>query len=239
MGLGSFLSPGGRAVYPKTMRAGAPLLVGLTLLLTGCGTAAGPQGPHAYTTVRTDESALHVVQASSHSASAPLFRAFVRRLTVWTRPDGRVVLTRHCREMPVDCRSRLRVFAAMMHDVAKRHQLDPFLLGALAFHESGLNPGAVGPLGTAGLIQLHPRGVGRGERFVHDEAFRNACLGRIDACQEPLLERGAAHIAASITTCGNLRKALGRFGTGRCTDRGRYIGRVLAERERLRSLADR
>ena len=140
--------------------------------------------------------------------------------------------------MPIDCRTRLRVFAAMMHDTAKRHRLDPFLLGALAFHESGLNPAAVGPLGTAGLIQLHPRGVGRDERFVQDEAFRNECLDRVDACQGPVLEKGAAAIATSITACGSLRQALGRYGTGRCTGRGRYIGRVLAERERLRSLAE-
>lgn len=166
-----------------------------------------------------------------------LARAFEERLTVSRRRDGTPVLARRCREGPVDCRARLLVFAAMIRETAARHDVDPFLIAALAIRESGLDPSALGRRNEAGIVQLHPRGAGRDMRYVQDAAYRDRCQTRIDACQGPVLERGVSTLATAIEECGGLIAGLGAYATGHCTRRARHPRRVLQERDRLRRLA--
>ncbi len=167
-----------------------------------------------------------------------LSQALTARLTVWTRANGSPVLSRRCREGPVDCEARLRAFAALFVSSARRYDLDPFLLAALAVRESGLDPAALGRRNEAGLVQLHPRGAGRDVRFVQDAAYRERCQAELDACQGPVLDRGAAYLAEGIHACGSLVAGLGRFASGHCTERGVHPRRVLAERDQLRSLVE-
>lgn len=174
--------------------------------------------------------------APTDPEAAALAEAFVARLTVWTRADGTRVLSRRCREGPVDCRARLAAFAGLIVEVARRHELDPLLLAALAMHESGLNPAALGRRREAGIVQLHPRGAGRDVRYVQDAAYRERCQSEVDACQEPVLERGATTLARTIEECGSLVSGLGAYASGHCTERGVHPGRVIAERARLRAL---
>ncbi|MCA9604933.1 MAG: transglycosylase SLT domain-containing protein [Myxococcales bacterium] len=167
-----------------------------------------------------------------------LARAFLARLTVWRRADGTRVLSRRCREGPVDCEARLTTFARLIARAARAHDLDPFLLGALAMRESGLDPAALGRRNEAGIVQLHPRGAGRDVRYVQDRAYRDACQAEVDACQAPVLERGAASLAASIEECGSLVAGLGAYATGHCTERAVHPQRVLEEQRTLRDLAE-
>ncbi|MCB9597608.1 MAG: transglycosylase SLT domain-containing protein, partial [Sandaracinaceae bacterium] len=161
----------------------------------------------------------------------------VARLTVWTRADGTAVLSRRCREGPVDCEARLGAFAALIVRAARRHGVDPYLLAALAMRESGLDPSALGRNREAGIVQLHPRGAGRDVRFVQDDAYRAACQGQVDACQGPVLDRGAATLARSIADCGSVRAGLGAYASGHCTASGVHPQRVLEERRQLADLA--
>lgn len=167
-----------------------------------------------------------------------LARALDARLTVWTRPDGTHVHVRHCRRAPTGCRTRIRRFAGMLVDVARRHRLDPFLLAAIAVHESALNPEAIGASGEAGIIQLHPRGAGRGVRFVEEPGYRASCVARVDACQRPVLERGARYLVRGIERCGTATAAVGFYNAGRCDPDRRYVQRVLHEARRLRASVD-
>lgn len=199
--------------------------------------ASGRAGPVVAEIPTRANSAPATGRGDAHAAR--LERAFVKRMTVWMRPDGSPVLTKHCRQGPVDCRQRLATFARLVVRSAHQHDLDPFLLGALAVHESGLNPAALGQRGEAGLVQLHPRGAGVDVRYVLDESYRDRCQRRLDACQGPVLDRGAATLADHISRCGGVEQGLSAYASGRCGFRGAHPQRVLAERDRLRGLAAR
>jgi hypothetical protein len=129
------------------------------------------------------------------------------------------------------------IFAAMLTDAASRHDLDPFLLAAIAMRESTYNPAAIGRAREAGIVQLHPRGEGHDIRFVQDRAYRERCLAFVDACQEEVVERAAESIARSIERCGSLPRALGRYASGSCDRASSYAEHVFEERDRLREAA--
>ena len=50
-----------------------------------------------------------------------------------------------------------RPYTALLDRAAANHGLDPRLLSAVAWTESGFNPGATSPVGARGLMQLMPR----------------------------------------------------------------------------------
>lgn len=198
----------------------------LPLLLVACG-GAGP-GTRS-TTPRPDGT------RPSGASDGTLVAALEAWMTVRVRPDGERVYVRHCRDAPVDCRERIAALASILERKAREHDLDPWLLAAIAVRESGLNPAAVGAQGEAGIVQLHPRGAGHDVRYVHDEGYREECLARVDACQEPVVERGARYLADAIRRCGGVAAGLGRYASGRCNPGLRYVERVLEQRRRLRS----
>lgn len=179
-----------------------------------------------------------VASAAPSTAESAIARALEERLTVWVRADGRRVYAKHCRSAPVDCRARIVALAEILEREARTHRLDPWLLAALAYKESGLDPSALGARGEAGIVQLHPRGAGDGVRYVEDAGFRERCQERVDACQGPVVVRGAQVLSESIERCGGVMPGLGRYATGRCTREVRYIERIIRERDRLRSLGD-
>lgn len=228
-----------------------PLPVAM-ILLASCS----PAGTAAYRTTTPSETTSGERPAEEHrpasrpraeatTPSAPdrepevdaLARALEARLTVHTRPDGTRILSRRCRESLVPCEARLRAFATLIHRSARRHALDPYLLAALAFRESGLDPFVLGRRREAGIVQLHPRGAGRDVRYVQDAAYREQCRSELDACQGPVLERGASTLARAIDACGGLVAGLGAYATGHCTEHTEHAQRVLAERRRLRELS--
>lgn len=227
------------------MRGLVPRVLGC-VLLAGCGSADRRAAPPPAPALAPPERIAPPAPAPEPPPAPPegdpeadaLARAFLERMTVWTRADGGRVLSRRCREGPVDCEARLAAFARLIAEAARRHGLDPFLLGALAWRESGLDPSAVGRNGVAGLVQLHPRGAGRGMRFVEDRRYREACQAELEACQGPVLDRGAETLAAAIGRCGSIEAGLGAYAAGHCTDRGVHPERVLDEQRRLRELAE-
>jgi hypothetical protein len=199
------------------------------VLLAGCASASKQRAP-----------ATSAEDLPDSAAAQDLARAFRARMRVWTKRDGTPVYVSHCRRAPGGCERRIDVFSRLLASAAQAHGLDPFLLGALAMRESALNPGAVGAAGEAGLVQLHPRGVGRGMRFVQDEDYREQCVERgAPACQRPILKRAARMLSKAIDECGSLVRALGKYNSGRCSPRPGYTRHVLEERDRLRRLAER
>ena len=177
------------------------------------------------------------VEASAPAAAVSLARALDARMTVWRRPGGDPVHVSHCRAgRHGSCRARVALFARWIAEVAREHHLDAFVLAAMAVRESGLNPFARGAAGEYGLIQLHPRGVGRRVRFVQSEAFRNRCRREPGACQREVLTIGARYLADAVAHCGGLDAGLTAYNRGECGESD-YARRVLRERERLLQLA--
>lgn len=224
-------------------------LIGCLALVCACGASSPPASepaPEPTATPAEDPAPTAMAEPDPPVAEEPaeesnpdvdaLTDAFSERLTVSRRRDGTRVLTRRCREGPVDCEARLRAFASLILEIAPRHGIDPLLLAAMALRESGLDPAALGRNREAGIVQLHPRGAGRNIRFVRDATYRNRCQRRVDACQREVLEHGALTLEQGIERCGGLRGGLGAYASGHCTTSARYIDRVLEERETLRGL---
>ena len=174
---------------------------------------------------------------TGRTVAVSLARALDARMTVWRRPTGEPVHVSHCRAgRHGHCRARVALFSRWIAEVAREHHLDAFVLAAMAVRESGLNPFARGAAGEYGLIQLHPRGVGRRVRFVQSEAFRDRCRRRPGACQREVLMIGARYLADAVEHCGGLESGLTAYNRGECGSSD-YAQRVMRERQRLLGLA--
>jgi hypothetical protein len=186
---------------------------------------------------RTAEKLETRTQRKPENVQDALFHALNERLTVWQRRNGERIHVTHCRRVDEGCEKRIEAFSSLFTKSARKNELDPFLLAAMAMRESALDPSAVGPAGSYGILQLHPRGSGAGTRFIRNKHFRRACLRKPDACQQEIVRRGAHHLAQWIEHCDGLKAALGGYNRGKCGPTG-YTRRVLREHERLTRLAD-
>lgn len=187
----------------------------------------------------SDQSSSGGVSEDGRSVSdvaAQLAAALDARVTVWQRRDGSPVHVSHCRATPRGgCRARISRFASLIANVARDHGIDAFVLAAMAVRESGLDPFARGAAGEYGLIQLHPRGVGRRVDFVRSERFRTRCRQTPGACQREVLQVGARLLRDSRERCGSLPSALTAYNRGECGESD-YSRRVLEERATLLGL---
>src|SRR6185312_13748780 len=106
--------------------------------------------------------------------------------------------------------------AKYLTDAGEQYGLDSWLLAAMAFRESGLNPFAVGTRGEKGILQLHPKNRhAKNLRFMQDEAYRARCQHQAGACQREMVEQAAEMLASSINKCGgSVEQALGMYNTG-------------------------
>jgi hypothetical protein len=167
----------------------------------------------------------------------PLLQQALRfRVTIWTNPrTGLITPAYHCRKASEGCDRRLLEFAHYLKDAGDRNGIDPWLLAAMAFRESGLDPFAVGAVGELGILQLHPLNRGsKHVRFVHDAWYRQRCHKQPGACQREVVDRAAELLRNSMEKCGgDLDKALGMYNSGRCASNSSYAKRVKIEREAM------
>ncbi|MFW6086068.1 MAG: transglycosylase SLT domain-containing protein [Myxococcota bacterium] len=197
--------------------------------------AALTSGCHAQSADADQEEA----ELETETTADRLATAFADWLTVSTRASGEAVYAPHCRYFRQGCEARLQALADLITEVAHEYDLDPFLVGAVAVKESGLNPMAVGPRGSVGILQLNPRGVGAGLRFTRQPDYRRQCARlRVAACQEPIVERGTEHLAGWLERCGDLVPALAGYNSGECRQPSGYARRVLRIRDDLIARAD-
>lgn len=229
------------------MRSFFAFLLTLALTLMAVG-AEGQEPPSSGEAGGADPSSLVVAArvAAGHTAGsgdwAPdpvalrLARALEKRLTVWRTPTGGVVHVSHCRGVREGCRARIAAFARWMAELSRANGVDPFVVAAIAVRESGLDPFAQGAAGEMGIVQLHPRGIGRRVRFVQSEAYRRRCSRDPGACQREVLDVGVRHLAQAVEHCGSIEAGLGAYNTGECRENA-YSARVMRERARLLELA--
>lgn len=183
------------------------------------------------------------VTQSAHAETDPaglLQEAMRSRLTVHVHQrTGERTATKHCRHAAEGCDTRLAEFSRYLLEAGEQYGIDAWLLAAMAFRESGLNPFAVGTRGEKGILQLHPKNRrAKDVRFVQDASYWARCQRTPGACQREVVERAAFILASSLGKCGgDLEQALGMYNTGRCGGSQTYAKRVLKERARLMSLA--
>ena len=176
-------------------------------------------------------------QARAELDPIPLLQQALRfRVTIHVNPrTGFMKPAYHCRRAKEGCDERLMEFARYLADAGQQFEVDPWLLAAMAYRESSLNPFAIGGYGEAGILQLHPRSrTSKGVRFVRDTRYRASCQKEVGACQREVVERAAQMLKSSLEKCGgDLEKALGMYNTGRCGGNPPYAARVFKERKLL------
>ena len=165
-----------------------------------------------------------------------LLTAMQQRIAVSvSKHSGRAIPAYHCRHAPGGCEERLKAFAEYLASSGQRFGLDPWLMGAMAIKESGMNPFALGSLGEMGILQINPgRRDAKEVRFIRDKWYRTRCRKEPGACQQEVVEHAAQVLQRSLARCnGDLVDALGAYNTGRCGGNLRYAKRVLTERGEL------
>lgn len=156
-----------------------------------------------------------------------LVAALISLLTVWTTREGQVVLVAHARRAGGE--AYVAELARGTLEVAAAHDIDPYLLVALAHEESGLSRYAVQPETKAwGLYQLHPRS--RWYRHARAE-----CDQSPSRCVRAQLEHGGHAVRYALEAC-RLSEIHGVFfhRSGRCAGERPRDRRVLALRDRLK-----
>jgi hypothetical protein len=165
-----------------------------------------------------------------------LSQAMRERISVsYNQKSGKTIPAYHCRHAPEGCEERLSTFAQYLVEAGSRHKVDPWLLAAMAFKESGFNPFALGSLGELGILQINPgRRDAKTVRFIRDEWYRKRCRREPGACQREVVDHAAQLISRSIERCErDVKDALGLYNTGRCGGNDRYAKRILQERDEL------
>lgn len=125
---------------------------------------------------------------------------------------------KHCRRAPYGCKARIQEFTKYFEEAGQAYQIPSKLLGAIASHESGLNPSAVSTIKAYSIMQLNPR------RYWGPRVRKVPCR-RLGACQRPAVMAGAKWYRLGIDICGDKRKALGWYSSGKCGVNG-YARRV-------------
>jgi soluble lytic murein transglycosylase-like protein len=170
--------------------------------------------------------------------TSPLLQQAMRfRVAVHKRRSGASIPIYHCRQAREGCDRRLTEFAHYLIDAGEKNGIDPWLLAAMAFRESGMNPFAVGAVGELGILQLHPKNPKvKSVRFVRDQYYRQRCRKQPGACQREVVDRAAEILARSLAMCGgDLYLALGAYNTGKCGGNRTYADRIIVERDALKN----
>ncbi len=113
--------------------------------------------------------------------------------------------------------------------LGRRIKLDPTLILAVMAIESRFNPFAQSPVGAQGLMQVLTR--------VHSDKYED--FGGKQAALDPLanLRVGVQVLQDCIRNAGSIEGGLRRYVGAVETDANGYVAKVMAEQQRLRSVA--
>ncbi len=188
---------------------------------------------HAHADVDTSPLLHQAVDTSPLLQQAMRVRVAVHK----NKRSGRSIPIYHCRQAREGCDQRLTEFAHYLVDAGAKNGIDPWLLAAMAFRESGMNPFVVGAVGELGILQLHPKNPRvKSVRFIRDAYYRNRCRKEAGACQREVVDRAAEILARSLALCDNdLYRALGMYNSGKCGGSKTYADRILYERDKLKN----
>jgi soluble lytic murein transglycosylase-like protein len=115
--------------------------------------------------------------------------------------------------------------------IGQRAGLDPTLILAIMAVESSFNPFAQSPVGAQGLMQVMTR--------VHDDKYE--AFGGTHAAFDPVtnLRVGVQVLKECIQRAGSVQEGLRHYvGAALLEGDGGYAGRVMAEQQHMRNVAD-
>lgn len=114
-------------------------------------------------------------------------------------------------------------------ELGRSIKLDPTLILAVMAIESGFNPFAQSPVGAQGLMQVLTR--------VHVEKYQD--FGGKQAAFDPVtnMRVGSKVLQDCIRNAGSIEGGLRLYVGAVSNDGGDYVGKVMAEQQRLRSVA--
>jgi hypothetical protein len=192
----------------------ALLVAGLTLLATCVGGMA-----------------CGVVVAKAQPPQRDLSAAMLAWLSLpHERPDGTHPFVAHCRQRRGGCEAYVRRYALLFETYAARGEIDPYLVAAVALHESALNEDAIGRAGETSVMQVNPRS--RIASWV-----RRWCRTSPSDCDAIHVQGAVSVLATAIRSCGGEACGLVRYNSGRAEASSSYSRAVLALRDRLRGEA--
>lgn len=151
-------------------------------------------------------------------------------LFLCTLPSG--AYAPHLANHPLGAEVRAEQIASVLIESAEEHHVDPFLLTALAYRESGFDVGAVSKVGAFGLLQTHVKWSGK--------EVLNRCMLWPEHCLHWQADAGAKALAYYIAVCHSEARALHAFRTGDCGRPGRngpQTKKVLVLRNQLKAMS--
>lgn len=147
-----------------------------------------------------------------------LTQIILDELTIWTRPsDGERVYVRFCRNLVHGCERQIATYIEYIFNIAYEQDVDPWLLAAVAWHESRFDAFAESSAGAIGLFQLLRRGsASRGLPFIRQRHYREQCRTVLGNCQYRSVRRAVFWLTESIDHCGSVSGGLRMYNSGSC-----------------------
>jgi hypothetical protein len=146
-------------------------------------------------------------------------------LALVTLPDG--TFAPHFAQHPAGPVARSEHVAQLLVAAGKAHDVDPYLLTALAYHESGFDFAAVSSVGAVGPLQVMPAYWGR-------EPFK-LCLRHPIHCEWYLLSGGAKALSHYIAKCNSEARGVTAYRVGACRPVGPRARQVMRLRAAIRA----
>lgn len=150
----------------------------------------------------------------------------LEEMTVWTHPNtGEITYSTSCRNQTDGCEAHIEKVIKIIFEKACNSTFDPYVILAIAKHESNYNPFILNKQsGAVGLLQIMPRSpFVRGIRYVHSEQYRENCRSHETYCQEEVIEASFKLLTRSLERCGSMNGALGLYGSGSCRGSRRFV----------------
>lgn len=132
----------------------------------------------------------------------------------------------YARQLGDHPRERAEEIATVIVDAASNHGVDPYLLAALAYKESGFDHAAVSPEASFGLLQVNARGWGR--------KALNKCLIDPRFCLFWSTWSGAEAFAHYLKRCGTEARAVAAYRFGHCVKPRRIDLEVIRVRNEIK-----
>lgn len=165
-----------------------------------------------------------------------LYKAMLSTV-VLRKQKNKIVYYKFCREYGDNklCEMHIREYASQIMKYSLEFNLDPWLMAAIALHESNYNAFLKGSKGEMGLFQLHPYSPwGKKSFFVKNKTYRNDCKAVRGHCQVEVVGIAAELLRSLLDTSGSLEKALTSYNTGHFLPiRDSYVYSVLTKRKIL------
>lgn len=177
-----------------------------------------------------------VIVCENEDMRAAVKEVILGEMVTWVNPNtGEVDYTTSCRNQEGGCEEHIDRIVDIIFELSCESGFDPFMILAMAKHESNYNPFVVNDrTGATGLLQLMPRSFfAKDIDFIHNARYRNECRQEEDYCQEEILHASFRLLYRSIARCGDIDHGLGMYGSGSCEGSKRFVRYVNSHKQRL------